>query len=69
MQRDLEPVNEVIARLEFERETWVMAMSQLQQERGADAPADPTPPNPIASIGPESTPQTDESGGTMSVEG
>lgn len=69
MRRDLEPVNEVITRLEFERETWVMAMSKLQQERGADAPADPSPPNPIASIGPDPTPQADESGGTMSVEG
>ncbi len=75
MQREAEPVHECIRRLEFERETWLMAMRQLVQDRDApSAPATPGPaadpsPNPLASIGPDSPGDTDDSGGTLSVQG
>lgn len=61
LERDPSPVQECIQLLEHERETWVMVMKRLNDERNGTAPArpapapTPTPPSgePIGRIGPE----------------
>jgi flagellar protein FliS len=65
MTREVGPLDEATNLLDFQRETWVMALGKLRDERddaaqptAQDAPPvapvapAPEPPNPIATIGP-----------------
>ena len=55
LERDISPVTESLRLLEYERETWAMAIRKYRGEADADpAPApepDQPPSNPIGSIG------------------
>ncbi len=55
IERDADPINEAIGLLDYERETWLMVMTKLQQEREAgNLPmSDVEYQAPIGRIGPK----------------